>query len=916
MATKSIPEATATLPAFSTPVPGSPGSAENPIIIGAEYAGAYDPALLDRWQEWAERLENATGLSFVVEPGPPTELELLEAMRTGEIGLAFLTPLAYAFGHERGWVKPAANAVATWNGQDARRIMFIARTGTGLHPGEPPQVFEQLKDKRPCYRKLYPQLPSLAPLEEYILPSGLLALNSVTTGAPVFVGGSDGFGNVEVGVFSKGCDFAAVDALPPEQFRNNLPEGLSDFSRWAQEMQILYTTPPINPLGVIALSSTLPQSVQAQIAHAIVSIPGLDTEIKEVDFNESLYNEFERIVAASGVDIHKYLRVSWWAPEAAISADNQWVAPPKDTLVADVPIQGGAPFLPFWIYQSLNSLVIPAIYAELARLDAGGNYFPYLAADLPTLQNGLARFTGAGEDEQFVVEFRLRPGLTWQDGQPLTADDLVFSWNLVMDPAWQGSHWGQAGGYAPEIYVASVEAPGPDRVIYRFMSQLQAREAAQTGGRLGIPSYAASLAGQSGPVVTLDYMDVGRNVFPKHLLENTTPQRIASSEFARRPVYAGAYRLVEGGEMDKPVVLEAFDDFALGRPPIKRVVFGAQYYSPQASPYWQTPDILAQALPAGAIQAQLGLPAARFREGEDASGYDVLTADALANVNWVSRGSWEVLDFNLDNPHLADLRVRQAIAHAIDRQAIIDQILLGHGEQMRSYLPAWHPLYAGDAMLPDYAYDPGQARALLEAAGYDLSQYPAVHPSRGALTLQLASMDVYVYPRPPIAAMIQEQLAGVGIQVEVEFYTWPEFEGDDCSAIRNGRKFDLGLAAWMGMDLYPLGWVEQVTAIASIPTAKNGCPYEKSNWSGWRNPEAETLRVQLHDGLLALERPDEYLELWAEHQRLWATDLPSLPLFSMERPVVTAPQLLGVRPSPFAFAGVEDTWNIFAWVLK
>lgn len=173
-----------------------------------------------------------------------------------------------------------------------------------------------------------------------------------------------------------------------------------------------------------------------------------------------------------------------------------------------------------------------------------------------------------------------------------------------------------------------------------------------------------------------------------------------------------------------------------------------------------------------------------------------------------------------------------------------------------------------------------------------------------------------MYPRPPIAAAIQKQLARVGIQVEVKFFTWPEFEGQDCSAIRNGRKFDLGLAAWVGMDLYPIGWVEQATAITSIPTAENGCPLEKSNWSGWRNPQAEAIRVRLDDGRLALEHPDEYFQLWAEHQRLWATELPSLPLFNMERPVATAPQLPGVRPSPFSFCGVNDTWNIFEWVLK
>jgi peptide/nickel transport system substrate-binding protein len=321
-------------------------------------------------------------------------------------------------------------------------------------------------------------------------------------------------------------------------------------------------------------------------------------------------------------------------------------------------------------------------------------------------------------------------------------------------------------------------------------------------------------------------------------------------------------------------------------------------------------------LKAGAIQAQLGFPGVNSRKGEDPLAYAALATQNLASVTWAPTAGWEVLDFNLDNPHLADLKVRQAIAHAIDRKAIIDQVLFGHAGLMRSYQPDWQPLYAGDSALPDYAYDPDEARALLKEAGYDVSQSPAVHPERGPLILKLGSMDVNYYPRPKIAELIQEQLAAVGIKVEVQFYSWPEFEGQDCSAVRNGRRFDLGMAGWVGMDTYPIQWVEDTTLSTSIPTQENGCPFEKSNWSGWRNAEVDQIVSQLRDGVLAVNNPDEYQKLWTEHQRLWVTELPSLPLFNFQRPVVVALGLSGVQPSPFAFNGAEDTWNIYEWRLK
>jgi len=132
-------------------------------------------------------------------------------------------------------------------------------------------------------------------------------------------------------------------------------------------------------------------------------------------------------------------------------------APGSNTVVVDLNLTGGAPFIPFTeqSYRLLNQLVLPAIYAELVRMDSKGNYIPYLAINVPTIGNNLVRFVGQGDTEHLEVEFLLRPNLLWQDGQLLTAEDLVFSWNLVMDPDWPGLHYGQVRPAAAEVYVAA-----------------------------------------------------------------------------------------------------------------------------------------------------------------------------------------------------------------------------------------------------------------------------------------------------------------------------------------------------------------------------------------------------------------------------------------------------------------------------
>lgn len=901
-----------------TPVSQMIGSAQAPIIMGV--FNLVPPEYVTQYQQWLDQVGAASGLRFKVQADIHTEQEALEALGTGRIHIMELSGFAYLAGRQRGWIEPGAIAAFQ---QAAYKMMFVARVDSGLQPGNSPEALRQLAGRRPCYLERAENEPDLPTLlaSESVLPRGLLKRNGVATGAPLFIRGDNPISRVLASVFRKECDFAAIDAVAPENFKTMVPDVLSGVTpeQWGREMQILYTTPPINPSTVLALSTLLPPDLRTKLAQAIVQTPRpTDFGIRLEAVDQAILAEFERTTAATGIDPLAYI-YNYRPPNeaAAAEATATGTAPATDTVVIDVDPKDNDPFVPVENPRLLHSLVMPAIYAELVRMDAAGNYMPYLAASVPTRENGLVRFVGSGADERLEVTFQLRPNLTWQDGQPLTASDLVFSWNYVMQPGWPGGHYGN-NGQAPELYVSSVEAVAPDRIVYRFMSQREARAAAQTGGKLGDAKWYADLAQQVGPVVPLDYADVGRNVYPQHLLQQVPVDQLATSDFAKQPVYAGAYRVVGDRQPDGPVILEAFEGFALGKPTIPRIVFGASYRFKEALPYWQTPSVLAQALAAGAVQAQLGFPGINAREGADPRAYDPLNNDQVA-VQWAPRNQWETLDFNLANPHLADLKVRQAIAYAIDRQAIIDLALAGNGQLMRSYLPSWHPLYAGDAALPDYRYDPQKARALLKEAGYDLSKSPAVHPTRGPLELRFDSMDVTLYKRPPIAALIEKQLAAVGIKINVQFHDWQTFEGQDCTAIRNGRAYDLALAAWVGPPRrYEIPWLEQATAINSIPTPQNGCPLLKSNWPGWRNQQAEALlQQQLKNGRLALEQPAAYRQAWAEHQRLWATDLPSLPLFNVERPVTIARTLNGVQPSPFAFdAGVEDTWNIAKWTFQ
>jgi peptide/nickel transport system substrate-binding protein len=157
--------------------------------------------------------------------------------------------------------------------------------------------------------------------------------------------------------------------------------------------------------------------------------------------------------------------------------------------------------------------------------------------------------------------------------------------------------------------------------------------------------------------------------------------------------------------------------------------------------------------------------------------------------------SYHYLGFNLADPVTGDLRVRQAVAHAIDREAIVSHLLAGAARLAGSVLPPGH--YAA-ARLPDHPHDPALARRLLAQAGHK-------HPR---LTYKTSTDPV----RLRIATAIQAQLAAVGIRVRVQSNEWGSFFGD----IRAGR-FQLYSLAWVGITQPDV--LRQLFHSASLPPA-------------------------------------------------------------------------------------------------
>jgi peptide/nickel transport system substrate-binding protein len=323
----------------------------------------------------------------------------------------------------------------------------------------------------------------------------------------------------------------------------------------------------------------------------------------------------------------------------------------------------------------------------------------------------------------------------WEDGQELTAEDVAFTFKMAADPA-------TASPYAEE-YTHIKEL----RVIDRYTIEARYDQ-----------YFARAISTWMSPIL------------PKHILEG---QDIRNTPFARKPMGAGRYRL-KSWEAGSRIVLEASPTCFDGKPHIDEVVFRT------------IPDT-----------------STMFMETR-AGRLDLMDLSPLQYLRQTSGPVWErqfrkyrylasmyvYLAFNLEHPFFKDVRVRRAVSMAIDRQSIIQGVLLGQG------VPAFGPFKPGTwAYHPSLAAIPqnvSAARALLAEAGF------ADHDGDGILDKDGKPLAFTILTnqgneqRILAATVIQSQLRAVGIDVRIRTVEWAAFIRE----FVNKNRFDALILGW------------------------------------------------------------------------------------------------------------------------
>ncbi len=226
--------------------------------------------------------------------------------------------------------------------------------------------------------------------------------------------------------------------------------------------------------------------------------------------------------------------------------------------------------------------------------------------------------------------------------------------------------------------------------------------------------------------------------------------------------------------------------------------------------------------------------------------------------------NFSYLGFNLEDPATGNIEVRRAIAHALDREAIIRYVMADGARPAQALLPPQH--WAGASGLEGYRHDPGLARNTLRRAGYG--------PDNPLRLNYKTSSDPF---RVRLATVIQSQLAAVGIEVDIHSYDWGTFFGD----IKAGR-FQMYSLAWVGINTPDI--FRYVFHSASLPP------------DGANRGRLRDIRV---DGLIeraeALDNIERQAPVYRELQGVLLEELPYIPLWYEDQIFVSREDVMGYR---------------------
>lgn len=446
-----------------------------------------------------------------------------------------------------------------------------------------------------------------------------------------------------------------------------------------------------------------------------------------------------------------------------------------------------------------TQIISTKIHDGIINYDMEGNWQPALAESWEI------------NSDTTEIKFNLRKGVKWHDGKDFTSEDVAFSIMLVKKHHPRGK--------VTFKEVASVETPDPYTAVIKFNTPS--------------PYVKRLLSSMETPMVA------------KHIYENTdaltNPNNIA-------PIGTGPFKFVKWVR-GSHIILERNPNYwDKPKPYLDRIVFQI------------IPDHSARSIALESGEIDVGpINPVPLSDANRLLSMPHLVGDSTDNA-FVS--PFTRLEFNLENKYLKHRKVRQAIAHSIDKQFILDNIWFGHGEIATSPVHVLlKPFYTAD--VPSYDYNIDKANKLLDEAGFK-KDAKGIRFKLNHDYLPLGS------PYERTAEYLKQTLKKIGIDITIRGSDFPTY----IRRVYTLRDFD-----FTNNMMY--GTADPTAGLQRLYYSKNfipGVPF--SNGSGYSNPEM--------DRLLEAARTDtkNRVKFWHDVQRLVVTDLPDYPLTYLFRTTI------------------------------
>ncbi len=506
------------------------------------------------------------------------------------------------------------------------------------------------------------------------------------------------------------------------------------------------------------------------------------------------------------------------APAAGTAAS---LAPVYGDIIVEGSIGDASNLIPLLASDSTSHEIAGLIYNGLVKYDKDLKVVGDLAESWDVSSEGR------------VITFHLRRGVRWHDGVPFTAADVLYTYQVTIDPR------------TPTAYAGDFLKVKKAEVIDDY-------------------TFRATYDKPFAPAL----MSWSIGILPKHLLAG---EDITRSALGRHPVGTGPYKFKEwvGGQK---IVLVSNRDYFEGRPYIDGYIL--RIIPDSATMFLE--------LRAGGID-RMGLSPLQYKRQTENN----LFKKNYHKYRYLSN-SYTYLGYNLKNPLFADKRVRQAIACAINRQEIIDGIILGLGKIATG--PFKPGTWVYNPKVRDYPYSPQKAKALLAEAGWQDRNGDGILDKEGRpfefeiITNQ--GNDV----RAKTAEIIQQRLAEVGIKVKLRVIEWAAFVND----FINKRKFDATLLGWtipLDPDIYDV-W----------HSSKTGP--EELNFISYKNSEVDSL-IEKARGTFDQSLRKRYYD---RIQEILADEQPYLFLYVPDALPIISSRFRGVEVAPLGIG-----YNFIKW---